>query len=299
MATADETPPQEPDQAQPPRKPDADQPPQEPGAEQQSASAGAKGARCYVYGVVAEAKADPKVGELPAVGGDSGARVGYVRHGGLAAAVSPLPDGGALGAPEDLRAHTQVLNTLAATGAPVLPFRFGTVFHDRKQVAEDLLARDHDAFVTALQRLSGRAQFTVRAVYDVDALLRRILAERPDIAEVRASLGGLREQAARYQRMRLGELMAEAVDARRAGDTAFMTQRLGPLADALAVSPDPTDDAVADVAFLISDDRRAAFERAVEGLAREWHGRALLRLLGPLAAYDFAAEAMEGAGGAG
>ena len=281
MVATDETPPQPPDAARP------------------SGGAAAGGAHCYVYGVVAEPQADSGVEELPTVGGDSGTRVEFVRHAGLAAAVSALPGDRPAGEPEDLRAHARVLNTLAATGAPVLPFRFGTVFQDRKQVAEDMLANGHDAFVTALERLSGRAQFTLQALFDEEALLHRILAERPDIAEVRASLAGLREQAARYQRMRLGELMDEAVEARRTTDTAAIEKRLGPLADATAVAPAATDDGIADIAFLISDDRRPAFERTADDLAREWHGRVRLRLLGPLAPYDFVAEAMEVAQGAG
>lgn len=287
MVATDEKPPQT---GQTARTADAAQP---------SGSATANGAHCYVYGIVAESKADPKVAELPAVGGDSETRVGYVRHGDLAAAVSTLPGDRPLGKPEDLRAHAQVLNTLAASGAPVLPFRFGTVFQDREEVADELLTSGHDAFATALERLSGRAQFTLRAVYDEDVLLRLILDERPEIAELRESAAKLPEEAARYQQVRLGELVYEAVEARRAQDTADIEERLGPLADAMAVSPAPTEDAVADVAFLVGDDRRADFERTADGLARDWHGRVRLRLLGPLAPYDFVAEAMEEAEGTG
>jgi hypothetical protein len=257
------------------------------------------GASTYVYGIVPEGRTDPAIEELPAVGGDSGGPVGYVRHAGLAAAVSPLRGEDPLGKPEDLRAHARVLNTLAASGAPVLPFRFGTVFEDREAVAGSLLGLGHDAFAAALERLSGRAQFTLRAVYDEDVLLRRILDERPDIAELRASTEGLPEEAARYQQVRLGELVYDAVEARRQQDTADIEDRLGPLADAVAVSPAPAEDAVADVAFLVSDDRRAGFERTADGLARDWHGRVRLRLLGPLAPYDFVADAMEEAEGAG
>src|SRR5689334_783301 len=78
---------------------------------------------CYVYGIVGQPDAghdaDSTVGQLPAVGGDSEARVEFVRHRDIAAAVSPLHTDRPLGRPEDLRAHAGVLNTLAASGAPV------------------------------------------------------------------------------------------------------------------------------------------------------------------------------------
>ncbi len=251
---------------------------------------------CYVYGVVSEPDADAVVGELPAVGdGDSGARVGYVRHGGIAAAVSGLRGDRPLGTPADLRAHSRVLDTLAATGAPVLPFRFGTVLDDERAVAEEVLAGAHDAFAAALDRLRGRAQFTLRASYERDAVLREVLTEHPDIVELRDRTAGLPDEAARYERVRLGELVAEAVAAKREADTAELDRRLAPLADARTLSEPAEEDGVTDASFLVAEDRRDAFERAAEELARRWSGRIRLRLLGPLAPYDFVADAMAGA----
>lgn len=248
---------------------------------------------CYVYGVVSEPDADAVVGELPAVGdGGSGSRVGYVRHGGIAAAVSPLRADRPLGTPEDLRAHSRVLDTLAATGAPVLPFRFGTVLGDERAVADEVLAGAHDAFAAALDRLRGRAQFTLRASYEQDALLREVLAERPDIVELRDRVAGLPEEAARYERIRLGELVAEAVAAKREADAAELDRRLAPSAQARTLSEPAEEDGVADASFLVALDRRDAFEQAAEELARHWNGRIRLRLLGPMAPYDFVAGAM-------
>lgn len=248
---------------------------------------------CYVYGVMAEPDTRAEVGELPAVGGDPETRVHFVRHDGVAAVVSELRGAGRpLGTPDDLRAHAEVLDTLAATGAPVLPFRFGTVLGGRQAVEEEMLAQGRDAFAAALDRLRGRAQFTVRAAYDEDAVLREVLTERSDIAELRESVAALPEDAGYYERVRLGELVANAVDAKRGEDAAEIDRLLTPLADGTVMSQPAAEDGVADASFLVSDARRAEFEQAAEDLARRWHGRVRLRLLGPLAPYDFVAEAM-------
>jgi hypothetical protein len=190
-----------------------------------------------------------------------------------------------------------VLNAVAASGAAVLPFRFGTVVTDAQAVTDDILARGHDTFVKALERLRGRAQFTLRAVYERDVVLREVLRERPDIVELRETVAGLPEDAAYYERVRLGELVAESVALRQKKDTEDIERRLGPLADALVVSAPAAEDAVADVSLLVSDDRRAEFEGTANDMARGWHGRIRMRLLGPLAPYDFVAEAMEGSEG--
>jgi hypothetical protein len=40
-------------------------------------------------------------------------------------------------------------------------------------------------------------------------------------------------------------------------------------------------------AFLVANDQARELEKAVRKLSRDWQGRIELRLLGPLAAYDF------------
>ena len=46
-------------------------------------------------------------------------------------------------------------------------------------------------------------------------------------------------------------------------------------------------DHVLDVALLVDDDRRGDFEEALEALAESVHERIRLRLVGPVAPYDF------------
>jgi hypothetical protein len=43
----------------------------------------------------------------------------------------------------------------------------------------------------------------------------------------------------------------------------------------------------AHVAFLVQTDKESEVEQVVEDLARDWEGRIEIRLLGPMAAYDF------------
>jgi hypothetical protein len=247
---------------------------------------------CYVYGVLPEPEADPELLTLSPVGNGDKDGIAYVRHGGLAAVVSRLRADRPLGTPDDLRRHARVLDTLAARGVPVLPFRFGTVLADEEAVAGAVLTEGHDAFAAALERLAGRAQFTLRAAYEQEVVLREVLADRPDIAELRGSVAAQPEEAAYYDRIRLGELVAEAVEARREADADEIVRRLEPLAVSSVTSRPAEEDGVADASFLVEDARRAEFEATAEDLARRSHGRIRLRLLGPLAPYDFVAEAM-------
>lgn len=257
---------------------------------------------CYVYGVVERATAGADLGGPPTMGNGARAPLRYVTHGDLAAAVSDLRTDRPLGTPDDLRVHAGVLDAIAATGAPVLPFRFGTVLANDEAVTADVLAGAHDAFATALDHLRDRAQFTLRAHYEEDALLREVLAEHPEIARARqAGAGRPRKGAAPEaavtadaERVRLGALVAQAIEARRATDADQIHGSLTPMALAAKTADSPEEDGVVDASFLVQDTRWEEFEQAVGDLARDWHGRVRLRLLGPLAPYDFAADAMAG-----
>jgi hypothetical protein len=50
-------------------------------------------------------------------------------------------------------------------------------------------------------------------------------------------------------------------------------------------------------AFLVETSAAEGLEQAVEELARDWRGQIELRLIGPLAAYDFTGTAAPAAGG--
>ncbi|MEU8871062.1 GvpL/GvpF family gas vesicle protein [Streptomyces javensis] len=248
------------------------------------------GRACYVYGVVMDDRPDESVKDLPAVG-DPEAPVTLVRQGGQAAVVSEVPVDKPLGTPEDLRTHARVLDHLAAQGSPVLPFRFGTVVRDTAAVADELLAEGHDDFARGLDRLRGRTQLTVRARYDQDAVLREVVTEQPEARRLRDELRGLPEDAGYEQRIELGQLVMDSIAAKRSVDALELDRRLAPYALG-SVSEEPASpEGLINASFLVEDAKRQAFEEAAEELAARWHGRVRMRLLGPLAPYDFVADA--------
>jgi len=68
-------------------------------------------------------------------------------------------------------------------------------------------------------------------------------------------------------------------------------ERLEPLAVATVSNQLAAPEEVVNVAFLVERDRQEEFENAVEGVGEELAGRVRLRLLGPVAPYDFIPEA--------
>jgi hypothetical protein len=243
----------------------------------------------YVYGVV------PARTVLPADAsgiGEPGADLGLVRHGPVAAVVSAVSAGGALGTRRDLLQHSRLLDAIARTTA-VLPLRFGAVLADRRAVVDELLAPRQARFAAALAALEGRAQFTVKARYVEETVLREVVEQEPLIAELRERLRGRPDEATWYERIQLGELVAGAVARRREADSAALVGELGRWASSVTWRPAETEDGVVDAALLVERVAWPSLERGVEGIAERQARRMRLRLLGPLAPYDFSNELME------
>ncbi|MFI7229555.1 GvpL/GvpF family gas vesicle protein [Nonomuraea angiospora] len=242
----------------------------------------------YVYGIVPE---DVQVSDDAR--GVAGAPVRLVRHGKIAALVSEVAIERPLGTPDDLVAHQQLLDATAAE-VPVLPLRFGAVLTDRQAVVDELLGPYHDEFLSALDELEGRAEFVVKGRYDERAVLMEVLNENVEAAQLRDEIRGKPEAATREARIRLGEVVNQAVSAKREADTGAVLDRLTPLSVFTVVrEPSHERDAV-HLALLVESDRRGELEKAVAEYARLWAGRIELELHGPLAPYDFVVSGGEG-----
>ncbi|HET9080263.1 MAG TPA: GvpL/GvpF family gas vesicle protein [Trebonia sp.] len=237
----------------------------------------------YVYGIL---PGDVEV-EAGATGvGDPPGEVRVVRHRDLAALVSDVNLDRSLGRAEDLLVHEELLDASAAD-IPVLPLRFGAVLPNDDAVADELLSPHYDEFATALRQLEGHAEYVVKGRYVEHAILREVLAEQPAAAQLNETIRDADPDAARDQRMQLGEIINNAMDAKRQADTQALGDALSGRVEASVVRPPSHEFDAVYAAFLVANDKADALRQAVEQFADQWQGRIELRLLGPLAAYDF------------
>ncbi|NUW43123.1 GvpL/GvpF family gas vesicle protein [Nonomuraea rhodomycinica] len=237
----------------------------------------------YLYGIV---PADVQVSDEARGVGEPSAAVTLVRHGEIGALVSELVLGRPLGTPDDLMAHERLLDATAAE-VPVLPIRFGAVMTSSEAVVEELLAPHHDDFRTALEELEGRAEYVVKARYVERAVLAEVLEEQPEVARLREEVRSLPEDAGREARIQLGELVNQAVSAKREADTQELLEALAPVCVLTSVREPTHEQDAAHIALLVELDRQEDLEEVLDRFAEQWEGRVQMRLLGPLAPYDF------------
>jgi hypothetical protein len=236
---------------------------------------------CYLYGIVPADAVVPK----DLLGIDDAA-VTLVPSGEVAAVVSSLDADHTLAGRADLLAHSRVADSFAALG-PVIPLRFGAVLQSRDAVEHEVLEPECDRFAVMLGELSGHSQFVVRARYDQRQVLAEIVAENPEIAQLRLALREAPEDSAYSERLRMGELVARALEVKGDADGQTLLGRLERFAAAANLRGGGEPDRLLDVALLIDGRRRDEFEAAVEALAEAFAGRIELTLVGPTAPYDF------------
>lgn len=237
----------------------------------------------WIYGVV---PADAELKRLQEIA-DQGLQVLIVESGELGAIVGAAPLNDARATRNQALAHSRVLEA-AVEDAPVIPFRFGMIASGGdEEVRRDLLEAHHDELVPLLERFKGVVQMTLKVDYREDALLQEILASEPEIARLRDATRQMPEDAARNERIRLGELINAAVETRRQRDAAEIVQALESKAAAATADALEQEYMVLNEAFLVQRESRQEFEQAVDAVAEDRADRMHFRLLGPMPAYNF------------
>jgi hypothetical protein len=213
--------------------------------------------------------------------GDPPRQVRILKAGDLAAVVSDAPEG-LRPKRKDLLAHQNVLSE-AGAAACVLPMRFGSVAPDDDTVTS-VLAERADHYKERLGTLEGKVEYNVKGSHVEEAVLHRVMAENPEIraqAEANRQAGG----GSYDDKIRLGEMVAAAVQAREAEDAAEVLRALEPAAAAVSEGPESTG-WLANVSFLVARETAEEFLAAVEE-ARKNLPHLELRVNGPLPPYSF------------
>lgn len=233
----------------------------------------------YVYGVVAS------TGRAPRDRGIGGAPLTLVRGDGVAALVSDVAGSPVLDR-EAISAHERVLER-AMTSGTVLPMRFGIVMDGESDVRDELLNAHGERLRAQLLELAGAVQLQVRAVYEEQTVLREVLSDDPELRALRDSIQGLAEAATRHARIRLGELVAAALDHKRSVDAEAILAALTPLSQRVSASQPEHERIVMHASFLVAREGVSRFDAALEEIGRSQVGRIRLKLTGPLPPHSF------------
>lgn len=242
----------------------------------------------YVYGVVASGASV----SLPKEGvADAPTRL--IDSNGLAAVATSVPTEQLRARRRDLNAHLRTLERVFEQ-TTIVPCSFGTVLPSEDDVRAYLLEGRGEELHGLLERLAGRAQLNVKAAYDEDEVLRDVVASQPEVARLRERVSQL-GNAAYYENIRLGELVAGLLAARRAQDAERIHMRLSKLAvDTLGEPVDASGLLVLKASFLVERKQLEQFDAELDSLAASESPTILFESFGPLPPTAFVSFGQDG-----
>jgi hypothetical protein len=235
----------------------------------------------YVYGVVA---ADVRPPSTSGLGGHPLRTV--VADEGVAALVSDFDAAELQLGRDEVLTHSRVLTDALGLG-PVLPMRLGMVMDSDEDVRARLLDPHTDQLRAQLSEFRAKFEANVRVVYEEEALMREVIASNPEVARLRQLVHGRNPDATYYERIRLGELVADAVERIRQADAENLLSALRQVSLDQNVSPPAHERVAFNAAFLLDEKRSREFDEVLEAIAEGQAGRLRFRYTGPLPPHSF------------
>jgi Gas vesicle synthesis protein GvpL/GvpF len=218
--------------------------------------------------------------------GGRGHVVRAIEYADLAAVVSDAPETRYETSRENLATHQHVLEE-AMTRSDVLPVSFGTVASSDQKVRGKLLEPEFDELHRQLDYVRGRVELGLRVLWHRERLFSEIVAENNEVRALRDSTAGGSPDATYYDRIRLGELTAAAINLKRDQEADSLLEALHPLAVETRLNSNITDMMILNAAFLVDRTRVEAFDDAVRAIDEAQAGRLIFRYVGPLPPYNF------------
>lgn len=241
----------------------------------------------YLYCIIpcAEERAFPEI--APLGGGDE--PVHTINHSGLAAAVSDSLAPSYETTRANMLVHQRVLECVMQEYT-LLPVRFGTITDGSSPLTdiERLLERRCQEFDQLLAEMAGKVELGVKVLWrDERAAFEEILAENPRLLRLRDSLEGKPPQATHFDRLRLGQMVKEALERKRAAEAASLLAPLRKVAHRVVENPILVDKIVVNAAFLIDRQGEAAFDHSISQLEETQGHRFAFKYIGPVPPYNF------------
>ena len=212
-----------------------------------------------------------------------------VLHNNLAAVVSDSPVMQYESTRQNMVAHERVLETVMREFT-LLPVRFGTVTDSTSptQDIQKLLSGRFEEFEKLLRDMGDKVEQGLKAFWhDEKAIFEEIVGENADIRRLRNSLLGKSAEATHFDRVRLGEMVKEALNHKRAKEAARILLPLRGLAHSVRENEVMGDRMVVNAAFLVDRSKEPEFDQAVSKLDGQFGTRVVFKYIGSAPPYNF------------
>jgi Gas vesicle synthesis protein GvpL/GvpF len=239
----------------------------------------------YLYGIIGASQRR----EFGPIGIGGGGNVVYtLPYQNLAAIVSRSPLVKYAVTREHSMAHIKVLEK-AMEEYTVLPVRYCTIAEEEEIIIEKVLKARYQEFIDLLQDMQDKMELGVRARWsNLDVIFAEVVEENAEIKAIKeALLGDMNEQRKYAGKIKIGQLVQKALEAKKKKEAEELFTALKPLSLDYKENPIYGDMNLVNAAFLINKEREKEFDRKMQELEKEYGERKKLKYIGPIAPYNF------------
>lgn len=189
---------------------------------------------------------------------------------------------------EHSMAHIKVLER-AMEEYTVLPVRYCTIAEEEEIIIEKVLKARYQEFIDLLQYMQDKMELGVRARWsNLDVIFAEVVEENAEIKAIKeALLGETNEQRKYAGKIKIGQLVQKALEAKKKKEAEELFAALKPLSLDYKENPIYGDMNLVNAAFLINKEREKEFDRKMQELEKEYGERKKLKYIGPIAPYNF------------
>ena len=187
---------------------------------------------------------------------------------------------------QSLLSHQQTLETIMKVRF-VLPFKFGTVLKDKKEMST-LLSQNHPFLLEWFHKMKNRCEMEVVATWDTQTVLKEMAERDPQIAEWKKNFQALSGPEQEKEKLSLGKYLSEKLKKQAARCAEEILTALKGLSESWATHELMNDQMVFNASFLLTRGGEELFSKTLEDLDKRLEGKLNFRCVGPLPPYSFA-----------
>jgi hypothetical protein len=238
----------------------------------------------YIYGIIRNSE---KIDFGPIGIGSRNDHVFGVSYKDICAVVSSSPNIQYQARRVNMIAHQKVLEEVMKR-FNVLPVRFSTISpHDSDDAIIRILSEDYRRLDDLLDKMKGKKELGLKVLAEESKIYETIIQKYENIRSLRDKLMHQPPDKIHYQRVKIGEMVADALKNEIESYKKQILDVLTPIADDVKITDNYGNLMILNAAFLIKEEKEAEFDEAVNGLDKKYGNIMTFKYVGTLPPYNF------------
>ncbi len=238
----------------------------------------------YIYGIIRHSE---PIDFGPIGMGKRADRVYGICYNGITAIVSNSPIIIYEARRVNMITHEKVLEEIMKNFT-VLPVRFSTISeHNDDEGILRIIEKDFAKFDEMLIKMDGKKELGLKILAQEIPIYEDIVEKYDNIKNLRDKLINLPADKTHYQRMKIGEMVAEALKKETENYKNIILEVLTPLTDDIKINDNYGEMMILNAAFLIKNSAEPAFDKAVNELDEKFGRFMTFKYVGTLPPYNF------------